>query len=103
MPIAVTPLVERIARVLAAQRLSANADGVATSAALDVEIEWNGDVGDAIALLKALREPDSAMAAVGDADVWQRMINAAINEALGAASAGPGRPGGPECKRGGAA
>jgi hypothetical protein len=81
MPIAVTPLVERIARVLAGQRLSANADGLVTSAALDVEMEWQSDVGDAVAVLKAMREPDSAMVATGDADVWQRMVNAAIEGA----------------------
>jgi hypothetical protein len=81
MPIAVTPLVERIARVLAGQRLSANADGLVTSAALDVEMEWQSDVGDAVAVLKAMREPDSAMVAAGDADVWQRMVNAAIEGA----------------------
>jgi hypothetical protein len=81
MPIAVTPLVERIARVLAGQRLSANADGLVTSAALDVEMEWQSDVADAVAVLKAMREPDSAMVAAGDADVWQRMVNAAIEGA----------------------
>ncbi|MBT2186770.1 hypothetical protein [Sphingobium nicotianae] len=81
MPVAATPLVERIARVLAGQRLSANADGPVTSAALDVDIEWQDDVGDAIAVLKALREPDQAMAAAGDADIWHRMICAAIEEA----------------------
>jgi len=81
MPVAATPLVERIARVLAGRRLSANADGPVPSAALDVDIEWQDNVDDAIAILKALREPDQAMDSAGDVEVWQRMISAAIEEA----------------------
>jgi hypothetical protein len=81
VPIASTPLVERIARVLAGRRLSANADGPVISAASDVDIEWQDDIEDAIAVLKALREPDEAMASVGDVDTWQHMISAAIEQA----------------------
>ena len=87
MPIASTPLVERIARVLAGRRLSANADGPVTSAALDVDIEWQDDIEDAIAVLKALREPDEAMASAGDVDIWQGMISAAIDQAATARDA----------------
>lgn len=80
MAIASTPLVERIARVLAGRRLSANADGPVISAALDVDIEWQDDIEDAIAVLKALREPDETMALAGDVDIWQGMIAVAIEQ-----------------------
>lgn len=80
MPVSVTPLIERIARVLAGQRLSANAGGEATSAALDVDIEWQDRLDDAYAILKTLREPDQTMAAAGDGAVWERMILAAIDQ-----------------------
>ena len=79
--IASTPLVERIARVLAGRRLSANADGPVTSAALDVDNEWRDNIEDAIAVLKALREPDEAMAMVGDVDVWHVIASVAIEQA----------------------
>ena len=81
MPIASTSLVERIARVIAGRRLSANADGPVISAALDVDTEWQDDIEDAIAMLKALREPDEAMALAGDVDIWQGMIAVAIEQA----------------------
>lgn len=83
MPVSVTPLIERIARVLAGQRLSANAGGKATSAALDVDIEWQDSLDDAYAILKTLREPDQTMAAAGDAAVWETMILAAIDQLPG--------------------
>ncbi|MBB5986870.1 hypothetical protein [Sphingobium lignivorans] len=79
MAIATTPLIERVARVLAAQQLSANAGGMSTSAALDVDIEWIDHKDDALAILKALREPDHAMADAGDAAIWERMIAVAIH------------------------
>lgn len=78
MDIAITPAVERIARVLAAQRLSANAKGEQPSAALDVDDTWPDYRADAIAVLKTLREPDTLMAEAGDAAIWERMILAAI-------------------------
>ena len=71
-------VVERIARVLAAQRLSANAHGFDGSAAGKVDAEWTEHVTDAVAVLKTLREPDEAMAAAGDPAVWERMILAAL-------------------------
>ena len=37
-------------------------------------------VEDAIAVLKALREPDAAMAHAGDAVIWRRMICVALGE-----------------------
>lgn len=78
MDVAKTGAVERIARVLAGQRLSANADGVFRQAAPDVDDEWEAHVDDAIAVLKTLRAPDEEMAAVGDVAVWERMIAAAL-------------------------
>jgi hypothetical protein len=79
--LSVTPAVERIARVLAGQRLSANAEGASPSAALDVDVEWEDRVDEAITILKAIREPDRAMADAGDAAIWERMVSMAIDQA----------------------
>jgi len=77
---AVTAPVERIARALAGHALSHNAEGDLASAGPAVDECWP-DYGDAaLAVLKALREPSGRMLAVGDADVWTRMINAAIED-----------------------
>jgi hypothetical protein len=73
-------VVERIARVLAGQRYSANADGDQSSASDEVEAEWPHFVDDAVAVLKTMREPDEQMAEVGDVAVWERMIRAALPE-----------------------
>ena len=73
-------VVERIARVLAGQRISANAEGDEESAGRLVDDEWREHLMDAVAVLKTLREPDRKMAAVGDVAVWERMILAAIEE-----------------------
>ncbi len=78
MDISHVAAVERIARVLAGQRLSINAEGTVESASHQVDIGWQEHVADAIAVLKTLRAPDSEMAAVGDVMVWQRMIAAAL-------------------------
>ena len=88
MDIAKTGAVERIARVLAGQRLSANADGVFSQAAPDVDDEWEAHVADALAVLKTLRAPDEDMAAVGDVAVWERMIAAALKTPLDVAENG---------------
>jgi hypothetical protein len=74
-------IVERIARVLAGQHYSANANGFDVSAGDDVEATWSRYVDTAVAVLKTMREPDEAMAAAGDVAVWERMIHAAIPEA----------------------
>lgn len=58
MPISELSAVERIARVLVAERLSANAEGYEASVGDDVNAEWQRYVGQAIAVLKTLREPD---------------------------------------------
>ncbi len=73
-------VVERIARVLAGQRISANAQGDEESAGRLVDNEWREHLMDAVAVLKTLREPDTRMAAAGDVAVWERMILAALEE-----------------------
>lgn len=86
MDVSNTPLAERIARVLAGQRLSANAEGSNPSAAEAVDRAWPEHLDDAAAVLRTLREPDRAMADVGDPAIWERMVRAAI------AAAGEARP-----------
>ena len=81
MDIATLPAIERIARVLAGQRLSANAEGDEAHAASAVDAQWRAYEPDAIAILKTLREPDEAMERAGDIAVWQRMIEAALGDA----------------------
>ena len=76
-------LVERIARVLAGQRTSANAGGWDEHAGEAVDESWRDYLDDALAVLKTLREPDEAMARVGDVAVWERMVLAAIEEGEG--------------------
>lgn len=78
--------VERIARVLAATHLSANADGAETSAGPDVDSSWPDHRDDAIAILKTLRGPDEAMAMAGDPAIWERMIAAALGPSLPASA-----------------
>ena len=80
MDVSKTAAIERIARVLAGQRLSVNADGSQPSAAPDVDDAWPDYRDDAIAVLKTLREPDEAMAAAGDVVTWEKMIAAALGE-----------------------
>jgi hypothetical protein len=78
MPESNCPLVERIARVLAGAKLSANADGENGHAAEEVDRTWREHVNQALAVLHTAREPDEAMAAVGDTGVWRNMVEAAI-------------------------
>ena len=80
MDVATTPAFERIARVLAGQRISANAEGDQESAARLVEHAYEDYLADAVAVLKTLREPSEAMARAGDPAIWERMILAAIEE-----------------------
>jgi hypothetical protein len=79
MPVSSLTLVERIARVLAGRELSINAEGDDPSAGPNVDEEWHNYVGDALAILRTMREPDPVMAAAGDADVWERMVEAALD------------------------
>jgi len=39
-------------------------------------------VNQALAVLHTLREPDEDMAAAGDAEMWRRMVEAAIAESV---------------------
>lgn len=81
MDVSTTPIAERIARVLAGQRISANAGGSTGSASAQIDAAWPDYLADALAVLRTLREPDQAMAAAGDVAVWEAMILAAINAA----------------------
>ena len=78
MPESNRPLVERIARVLAGEALSSNANGSDPSAGDKVNQAWPDHVDEALAVLHTAREPDEAMAAVGDAGIWRNMVEAAI-------------------------
>ena len=75
---ATTSLVERIARVLAGAAHSSNAEGSDPSAGEKVDLVWKEHVNQALAVLHAIREPDEAAVKAGDADTWQRMIEASI-------------------------
>lgn len=75
-------IVERIARVLAGQRLSSNAEGSNPSAGEAVDAAWREHLDDAVAVLKTMREPDAAMTRAGDATTWEAMIRAALGEIL---------------------
>ena len=79
MPVSSLTLVERIARVLAGRALSSNAEGDDPSAGPNVDEEWHEHVDDALSILRTMREPDQVMAAAGDADMWERMVEAALN------------------------
>ena len=79
MPVSSTDIVERIARVIAGRVLSVNADGEDASAPAEVDASWRDYREDALSILRTLREPDPAMAAAGDVEIWQRMIEAALS------------------------
>jgi hypothetical protein len=80
MPVSERPVVERIARVLAGAALSSNAEGSDPSAGDKIDLAWREHVNQALAVLHTLREPDEAMAAAGDVEVWRNMVEAAIGE-----------------------
>ena len=83
MPVSEQRLVERIARVLAGAAHSSNAEGSDPSAGEKVDLVWHEHVNQALAVLHTMREPDESMAAAGDADVWRKMVEAAIDERVG--------------------
>ena len=85
MPVSTMTIEERIARVLAGRAASVNAQGEDASASREVDSTWRDYRKDAVAILHTLREPDEAMAAAGDAQVWARMVEAALAEADAAA------------------
>ena len=78
MPVSETTITERIARVLAGQRASANADGFLASAGDVVDDSWREHLDDARAVLRTLREPDPAMASAGNVETWRAMVEAAL-------------------------
>jgi hypothetical protein len=80
MPISDQPLVERVARVLAGAAHSSNAEGADPSAGDKIDLVWREHVNQALAVLHTMREPDEEMASAGDADVWRKMVEAAIAE-----------------------
>jgi hypothetical protein len=92
-----TPVIERIARVLAGQRLSINAKGDVASASAEVDAHWRDYEDDALAVLRTLREPDEAIARAGDPLAWEAMVLAALGQdsaaALRAGSYEPPAPG----------
>lgn len=77
---AATAPVERVARVLAGHALSRNGEGDLPSAVDAVEALWPDYSAAALAVLRTLREPSGRMLAVGDAEIWDRMIHAAIED-----------------------
>ena len=72
------PLLERIARVLAGAELSANADGDDRHAAAEVDDSWRDHRNQAMAILHVMREPDADVGDGTDAEVWRRLVEAAI-------------------------
>jgi hypothetical protein len=85
MPVSSTDIIERIARVIAGRVVSINAGGDDPSAGERIDSIWRDYRGDALSVLRTLREPDPAMAEAGDVAVWDRMIEAALAEAEAAA------------------
>jgi hypothetical protein len=81
MPVSSTSAVERVARVIAGRIVSINADGQDPSAGDRVDRLWRDHREEAVSVLRTLREPDPAMAEVGDVAIWERMIEAALAEA----------------------
>ena len=82
MPESNCPLLERIARVLAAAELSSNDEGDDQSAGPEVDRAWRDYLDQAQAVLHTMREPDEAMAAVGDTAMWRNMVEAAIAQRM---------------------
>jgi hypothetical protein len=80
MPVSEKPLVERVARVLAAAAHSSNAEGSDPSAAEKIDLVWREHLNEALAVLHTMREPDEAMAAAGDPEMWRNMVEVAIRE-----------------------
>lgn len=78
MPESTSPLIERVARVLAASELSGNAEGHDDHAGSQVDAHWRDHLNQAQAVLHTMREPDEAMASAGDVSTWRDMIEAAI-------------------------
>ena len=82
MPESICPLLERVARVLAASELSSNAEGDDPSVGPEVDRIWRSYLNRAQAVLHTMREPDEAMAAVGGVGMWRNMVEAAIAQRI---------------------
>ena len=82
MAVSEKPLVERVARVLAGAAHSSNAEGSDPSASEKVDLVWHEHVNQALAVLHTAREPDEAMAAAGDPDMWRKMVETAIAQKI---------------------
>ena len=89
MPESNSPLVERVARVLAGMALSSNAEGNDPSAGDKVDLAWREHINQALAVLHTMREPDEAMAAIGDTEIWRNMVGAAIAQRVDPAEPQP--------------
>lgn len=82
--ISVTSPLERIARVIAAEALSANGEGAEVSAGGAVNAAWQEGINRARAVLRTLREPTPEMVEAGravggdPAEIWSAMVRAAI-------------------------
>ena len=76
-------LTERIARVIAGYRLSANADGAECSAGDSVDGLWAAHQDEAIAILKSLREPSPTMLEAGMGGEWGVLIEREVAAADG--------------------
>lgn len=79
MPVSELPLAERIARVLAGEAHSSNAEGSDPSAGDKVDLVWREHLDQALAVLHTMREADQEMAAAGDPEMWRQMVEAAIS------------------------
>ena len=79
-PVSQGSAVERIARVLAAQRLSGNAQGTEHSVSHAIDKQWRAYIPDARAVLRTMREPDAQMAKVGNARMWEMMVRTALDQ-----------------------
>jgi len=80
MPVSNTPIVERVARILAAQHIRKHLeDPEESSIGRQVDESWPQYTDNALEILKTLREPDASMAQAGNLVNWQSMIGAAIN------------------------
>lgn len=80
MPVSEQPLAERVARVLAGEAHSSNAQGSDPSAGDKVDRVWREHLDQALAVLHTMREADQRMAEAGDPDIWTRMVETAIEE-----------------------
>jgi hypothetical protein len=89
----VTSPVERIARVIAAEMLSPNAEGaeeLGRPVSTIVDSIWRQETDRAVAVLRTLREPTPEMVEAGlaagsdPAAIWSAMVRAAIDEHVAA-------------------